>query len=96
MVELYRTEIDNDHRNTERTKLYKRENLVALKKAWPGFFDTDIARTSQGIAANGPRGMAGITAPRGSTAPCKSFAACLRWVMRTRGASGRRAPAGRH
>ena len=47
IVELYRKEIDDDHRNTPRTKLYKRENLVALKKAWPRFFDTDIARISQ-------------------------------------------------
>jgi hypothetical protein len=47
IVELYRKEIDNDHRNTPRTKLYKREILIALKKAWPGFFDTDIARITQ-------------------------------------------------
>jgi integrase len=47
IVELYRKEIDNDHRNTPRTKLYKREILIALKKAWPGFFETDIARITQ-------------------------------------------------
>jgi integrase len=47
IVELYRKEIENDHHTTERTKLYKREILIALKKAWPAFFDTDIARISQ-------------------------------------------------
>ena len=47
IVELYRKEIDADHRNTPRTKLYKQEILIALKKAWPDFFGTDIARLSQ-------------------------------------------------
>ena len=47
IVELYRKEIDNEHRNTERTKLYKREILIALQKSWPDFFETDIARLTQ-------------------------------------------------
>jgi integrase len=47
IVELFRKEIADDHHNTERTKLYKREILIALKKSWPGLFDTDIARISQ-------------------------------------------------
>ncbi|HEX3720860.1 MAG TPA: hypothetical protein VH595_23150 [Verrucomicrobiae bacterium] len=47
IVELYRKEIDNDHRNTERTKLYKREILIALKKSWPDLNNSDIARISQ-------------------------------------------------
>ena len=47
IAELFRREIDSDHKNTERTKLYKREILIALKKSWPGFYDTDIARISQ-------------------------------------------------
>jgi integrase len=47
IVELFRKEIEDDHRNTPRTKLYKREILIALKKAWPDFFDTDIARLTQ-------------------------------------------------
>jgi len=47
IVEIFRKEIDNDHHNNERTKLYKWEILIALKKPWPGLFDTDIARVSQ-------------------------------------------------
>ena len=47
IAELFRREIDSDHKNTERTKLYKREILIALKKSWPEFYETDVARISQ-------------------------------------------------
>jgi integrase len=47
IVELYRKEIEADHRNKPRTKLYKLETLIALRKTWPDLHDTDIARFTQ-------------------------------------------------
>lgn len=44
---IFRQEIENDHNNNPRTKLYKQEILIALKKSWPELYTTDIARISQ-------------------------------------------------
>ena len=44
VIELYRKETDNDPGNRPRTKLYKHETLIALRKTWPDLYDTDIVR----------------------------------------------------
>ena len=36
--------IIEQYRNQLAAKLYKEENLIALRKTWPDLFDTDIAR----------------------------------------------------
>jgi hypothetical protein len=51
VIELYRMETDNDDGNRPRTKLYKHETLIALRKTWPDLYDTDVARlTAKGLA----------------------------------------------
>ena len=47
IIELFRKEIEDDHNNKPRTKLYKREVLTALKKTWPELYSTDIAKISR-------------------------------------------------
>jgi integrase len=47
IIEMFRKEIEDDHNNKPRTKLYKREVLTALKKSWPELYSTDIARISR-------------------------------------------------
>ena len=36
LVEIFRKEIEDDPDKQPRTKLYKQEVLIALKKTWPG------------------------------------------------------------
>jgi integrase len=47
IIEMFKKEIEDDHNNKPRTKLYKQEVLTALKKSWPELFCKDIARISQ-------------------------------------------------
>jgi integrase len=47
IIEMFKKEIEDDHNNKPRTKLYKQEVLIALKKSWPELYSTDIARISQ-------------------------------------------------
>ena len=47
IIEMFKTEIEDDHKNKPRTKLYKREVLTALKKSWPDLYWKDIAKISQ-------------------------------------------------
>jgi integrase len=47
IIELFRKEIEDDANNQPRTKLYKREVLIALKKTWPELYSSEIARISQ-------------------------------------------------
>jgi integrase len=47
IIEMFKKEIEDDHNNKPRTKLYKQEVLTALKKSWPELFSTDIAKISQ-------------------------------------------------
>ena len=35
IIEMFKKEIEDDHNNKPRTKLYKEEFLTALKKSWP-------------------------------------------------------------
>src|SRR6266540_7190184 len=35
IIEMFKKEIEDDHNNKPRTKLYKQEVLIALKKTWP-------------------------------------------------------------
>ncbi len=44
---MFKKEIDDDHNNKPRNKLYKKEVLTALKKSWPELYSTDIARISR-------------------------------------------------
>jgi hypothetical protein len=47
IIELFSKEIEDDANNQPRTKLYKREVLIALKKTWPELYSSEIARISQ-------------------------------------------------
>ncbi len=47
IIEMFKKEIEDDHTNKPRTKLYKQETLIALKKSWPELFTTDIAKITQ-------------------------------------------------
>jgi hypothetical protein len=47
IIEMFKKEIEDDHNNKPRTKLYKQETLIALKKSWPELFSTDIAKITQ-------------------------------------------------
>ncbi|HZI34024.1 MAG TPA: integrase [Candidatus Binatia bacterium] len=47
IIEMFKKEIEDDHNNKPRTKLYKQEVLTALKKVWPELYLTDIARIGQ-------------------------------------------------
>ena len=47
IIEMLRKEIQDDHNNKPRTKLYKQEVLTALKKTWPQLYSTDIAKISR-------------------------------------------------
>jgi integrase len=47
IVEMLKTEIEDDHNNKPRTKLYKQEVLIALKKTWPDLYSTDISKISR-------------------------------------------------
>jgi len=47
IVEIFRKEIEDDANNQPRTKLYKQEVLIALKKIWPELYSSEIARISQ-------------------------------------------------
>src|SRR6266849_4897501 len=47
IIELFRKEIEDDANNQPRTKLYKQEVLIALKKTWPELYSAEIARISQ-------------------------------------------------
>jgi integrase len=47
IIEMFKKEIQDDHNNKPRTKLYKREVLRALEKSWPKLYSTDIAKISQ-------------------------------------------------
>jgi len=47
IIEMLKKEIENDHNNKPRTKLYKEEVLKALKKTWPELYSTDIAKITQ-------------------------------------------------
>jgi hypothetical protein len=47
IIELFRKEIEDDANNQPRTKLYKREVLIALKKSWSELYSSEIARISQ-------------------------------------------------
>jgi hypothetical protein len=40
-------EIEDDHNNKPRTKLYKQEVLTALNKSWPELYSADIAKISR-------------------------------------------------
>ena len=43
IIEIFRKEIEDDANNQPRTKLYKREVLIALKKTWPELYSSEIA-----------------------------------------------------
>ncbi|MGH7939720.1 MAG: hypothetical protein ACREFR_01440 [Limisphaerales bacterium] len=47
IIEIFRKEIEDDQNNKPRTKLYKQEVLIALKKTWPELYSSDIARVTQ-------------------------------------------------
>src|SRR6266568_4075327 len=47
IIEMFKKEIEDDHNNKPRTKLYKQEVLIALKKTWPELYSSDIAKVSQ-------------------------------------------------
>ena len=47
IIEMFKKEIEDDHNNKPRTKLYKQEVLTALKKSWPELYSTDIAKLNQ-------------------------------------------------
>ena len=47
IIEMFKKEIEDDHNNKPRTKIYKQEILAALKKTWPDLFCKDIAKTTQ-------------------------------------------------
>jgi integrase len=47
IIEMLKKEIEDDHNNRPRTKLYKQEVLIALKKTWPELYSTDIAKISR-------------------------------------------------
>lgn len=47
IIEMLKKEIDGDHNNKPRTKLYKQEALIALKKTWPELYSTDIAKITR-------------------------------------------------
>jgi integrase len=47
IIEMLKKEIEGDHNNKPRTKLYKQEVLAALKKTWPELYSTDIAKTNR-------------------------------------------------
>ena len=47
IIEMFKKEIEDDHNNKPRTKLYKQEVLTALKKSWPELYSTDIAKINQ-------------------------------------------------
>jgi integrase len=47
IIEMFKQEIESDHNNKPRTKLYKQEVLTALKKAWPELYSKDIAKISK-------------------------------------------------
>jgi integrase len=47
IIGILKKEIENDHNNKPRTKLYKEEVLTALEKTWPELYSTDIAKITQ-------------------------------------------------
>jgi len=47
IIEMFKKEIEDDHTNKPRTKLYKQETLIALKKSWPELFSADIGKITQ-------------------------------------------------
>ena len=47
IIEIFRKEIEEDADNQPRTKFYKQEVLIALKKTWPELYSSEIARISQ-------------------------------------------------
>jgi integrase len=47
IIEMFKNEIEDDHNNKPRTKLYKREILTALNKSWPELYSADIAKISR-------------------------------------------------
>jgi integrase len=47
IIEMFKNEIEDDHNNKPRTKLYKREILTALNKWWPELYSADIAKISR-------------------------------------------------
>jgi len=47
IIEMRKNEIEDNHNNKPRTKLYKQEVLIALKKTWPELYATDVAKISQ-------------------------------------------------
>ena len=47
IIEMFKREIEDDHNNKPRTKLYKQEVLMALKKSWPELYSTDIAKITR-------------------------------------------------
>src|SRR5437773_1343965 len=47
IIEMCKNEIEDNHNNKPRTKLYKLEVLIALKKTWPELYATDFAKISQ-------------------------------------------------
>ncbi|MGD0087127.1 MAG: hypothetical protein ABSC24_08355 [Verrucomicrobiota bacterium] len=47
ITEMLKTEIADDRNNKPRTKLYKEEELIALRKTWPDLYSTDIAKISR-------------------------------------------------
>jgi integrase len=47
IIEMFKKEIEDDHNNKPRTKLYKQEVLTALKKWWPELYSADIAKISR-------------------------------------------------
>src|SRR6266542_6214401 len=54
IIEMCKNEIEDNHNNKPRTKLYKQEVLIALKKTWPELYATDVAKISQKDCADGP------------------------------------------
>src|ERR1019366_4857955 len=47
IIEMFKKEIEDDHNNKPRTKLYKQEVLITLKKTWPELYSSDIAKVSR-------------------------------------------------
>jgi len=62
---MFKKEIEDDHNNKPRTKLYKQEVLTALKKIVAGVvFDPTSPNSTRKIAMNGRRVMARSIARR--------------------------------
>ena len=53
IIGILKKEIENDHNNKPRTKLYKEEVLTALEKTWPELYSTDIAKITRRTATIG-------------------------------------------